>query len=397
MFPINGPGATADNKFTEGDPIAGVPATVVTANFMNDVQAELLNILAAAGVTPAQATPTQVLAALQTLTQNQAGVSFTTSGTATAQVLTPTPAISAYVAKQRFNVTFNVDSGANPTINVSGKGVKNFKQYDASGAKVAAVFKAGQNSDIFYDGTDWVLSDPLPAVGLSISGIRGAFSNLKSSAGGTNAVVVVTADEILLESAAGTFLTVRDLNGSLNAATVGANGLDVGALEANTWYSIWTMSGGGTPALIASKSATSPALPGGYTHKARTGWFRSGPSGSFFPLAFIQLDNSVVYNTTTLPIMGSGVVGDNTTIAWAPFFPPTVSKISISCRHGNGAQLRFSSSPNYDLYYARYKDGITGTGTVTEITPLSANVYWGSVAGLDGTPELRAYGWRDNL
>lgn len=47
MYPIDGPGATIDNEFTEGDPVAAIPATVVTAKFLNDVQAELLNILAA--------------------------------------------------------------------------------------------------------------------------------------------------------------------------------------------------------------------------------------------------------------------------------------------------------------------------------------------------------------
>lgn len=69
MFPIDGPGATVDNKFTEGDPIGGVPATVVTAKFMNDVQAELLSIMAAS--IPPQAPSTslqnQVLAAIQLL------------------------------------------------------------------------------------------------------------------------------------------------------------------------------------------------------------------------------------------------------------------------------------------------------------------------------------------
>lgn len=329
--------------------------------------------------------------------QLQIHSAFTTGGTATALTLAPTPPIGAYAQNQRFNVRFNVAAGANPTLNVSGKGPKALKQYDATGAKVAAVFVADQISDVIYDGVDLVLMDQLPASGQSISGAQGAFTNLKASANGSSAQILISADEILLESAAGTYLTVRSVGATLNSSTVGANGLDVGPLEANTWYSTWIISNGTTAASIASKSATSPALPGGFTHKARTGWFRSGPTGSFFPLAFSQVGRSVVYNTTPLPVMGSGVVADNTAVAWATFFPPTVAKISLSCRHGNGAQVRFSTSPNYDLYYARYKDGITGTGTVTGMTPLGPNVYWGAVAGLDGTPELRAYGWEDNL
>ena len=42
MFRIDSEGATIDNKFTEGDPGLGVPATVVSADWLNDtVQEEL--------------------------------------------------------------------------------------------------------------------------------------------------------------------------------------------------------------------------------------------------------------------------------------------------------------------------------------------------------------------
>lgn len=99
---------------------------------------------------------------LAVATQGQKHTAFSTTGTATAQVLTPVPAITAYAANQRFNVTFNIASGLNPTINVSGQGAKLLKQYDPAGAKVAAVFAAGHVSDIVYDGTDWILLDTLP-------------------------------------------------------------------------------------------------------------------------------------------------------------------------------------------------------------------------------------------
>lgn len=104
--------------------------------------------------------------------QNQASVFFATTGTATAQILTPFPAIPGYAIGQRFNVTFNVGSGLNPTINVSGRGARALKQYDALGAKVPAVFVAGQNGDIVNDGTDFVLIDQLPpSSGLPIGSV----------------------------------------------------------------------------------------------------------------------------------------------------------------------------------------------------------------------------------
>lgn len=157
MHRIDGPGATADNKFTEGDPVGGVQATVVTDDFLNDVQEELMSVLTAAGVAPVKGTQDQVFKSLAKLLQSQKLTAFTTAGTATVLTLAPLPAIDALEANQRFRVKFNLASGANPTLNVSGKGAKNLKQYDSSGAKVAAVVAAGQLSDIEYDGTDWVI------------------------------------------------------------------------------------------------------------------------------------------------------------------------------------------------------------------------------------------------
>lgn len=101
--------------------------------------------------------------------QAQSVTAFSTTGTATAQVLTPVPAITAYTAFQRFNVAFNIASGLNPTINISGLGVKNIKQYDATGAKVAAVFFAGQLADVEYDGTDFILLNNIVSINKTTS------------------------------------------------------------------------------------------------------------------------------------------------------------------------------------------------------------------------------------
>lgn len=53
--------------FTGGDPATGQKATVVTADFLNMVQEELIAILTAAGVVPDKASLSQVLTALQVL------------------------------------------------------------------------------------------------------------------------------------------------------------------------------------------------------------------------------------------------------------------------------------------------------------------------------------------
>lgn len=162
MHRIDGPGATVDNKFTEGDPVGGIQATVVTDDWLNDVQEEVMSVLSAGGVTPVKGTQDQLLQSLYKLLQVQKATAFSAAGTATVLTLTPSPAISAYATNQRWTVKFPVNSGLNPTLNVSAKGAKNLKQYDATGAKVPAAFVADQVGDVFYDGVDLVLLDPLP-------------------------------------------------------------------------------------------------------------------------------------------------------------------------------------------------------------------------------------------
>ena len=89
--------------------------------------------------------------------QGQTWVAFTTGGTSGTYTLTPVPAITAYAAGQKFNVTFNAASAATNTINVNGLGAKSIKMYSSTGSKIAAVFALNQISDIVYDGTDFVL------------------------------------------------------------------------------------------------------------------------------------------------------------------------------------------------------------------------------------------------
>lgn len=56
MHRIDGQGATAENLFTAGDPGAAVPPTVVTADWLNDVQEEIAGPVERAGKTHTQLT-----------------------------------------------------------------------------------------------------------------------------------------------------------------------------------------------------------------------------------------------------------------------------------------------------------------------------------------------------
>lgn len=60
MFKIDSDGATVDNKFTEGNPALSVPATVVSDEWLNSVQAELVEVIEENGITLDKGDETQL-------------------------------------------------------------------------------------------------------------------------------------------------------------------------------------------------------------------------------------------------------------------------------------------------------------------------------------------------
>lgn len=52
MHRIDVPSATADNKFTDGSPSGGIPATTVPAAWLNDLQENIMAVLDEGGVVP---------------------------------------------------------------------------------------------------------------------------------------------------------------------------------------------------------------------------------------------------------------------------------------------------------------------------------------------------------
>ena len=67
MHRIDSSTATPDNRFTEGDPTIPLPATTVTAAWLNALQEEAIAVLAAAGIAPDKVNNAQVLAAIRKL------------------------------------------------------------------------------------------------------------------------------------------------------------------------------------------------------------------------------------------------------------------------------------------------------------------------------------------
>lgn len=67
MHRIDGPGHTPSFMFTEGDPVSGVEATTMTDDWANDVQENIMAVLAAAGVTAVKGRAADLVDAIQSL------------------------------------------------------------------------------------------------------------------------------------------------------------------------------------------------------------------------------------------------------------------------------------------------------------------------------------------
>lgn len=159
-----------NGKFIDEDNDTGQAGSLIPAVWGNAVTDELLAVIRAGGLEPAEDDHDQLQQALgsivqQTLVQtlpSQDLTAFTTTGTAPGYVLSPVPALEAYRANQRYRVKFGAAGAGALTLNISGRGSKPLKQYDSNGSKVDTVVVAGQLADIEYDGAHFVLLTPLP-------------------------------------------------------------------------------------------------------------------------------------------------------------------------------------------------------------------------------------------
>lgn len=92
--------------------------------------------------------------------QRQLATAFTTTGTSTAYLLTPSPAIAANTSGTRFRVTFHTAPGATPTLAVSGLTALPLKYRNGDGTKsiiTSVQAPSGWISDVETDGTDWIV------------------------------------------------------------------------------------------------------------------------------------------------------------------------------------------------------------------------------------------------
>ena len=174
---------TQDNDFK-----TGINATL-TKDGTNTPTANLpMNTYRHTGVGAAVATTDyarfdQVISQTQNSTTTWGG---TSGGTANAQTLTLTPAITAYVAGQRFRFVAGFTNTAAATLNVNGVGAVSVVLSTTGGALTSNYIEAGSTYEVLHNGTNFrLLGDPALIK-------RGDYENLGTSTGTANALVLTS-------------------------------------------------------------------------------------------------------------------------------------------------------------------------------------------------------------
>lgn len=297
MHRIDGPGATADKKFTEGSPTTGVQATVVTAPWLNDMQEEIMSVLVDAGIAPVKGLQTQLLAALQayrgslrgvkrilnastTLAAADVGALISVEGVAgSTQTLMPIAGVSTggtivFTASTRFTIFPN----GSETISVPEAG--NVSAIQMARGDVIAVTR---------DSTRWWVSSYYKA---TAGPLIGSAVNAKMSVMAPSATATFSADEVCVKGAlGGSSATIGAFSATLNLGGVGAGGMDTGVAPASGFVGVYAIYSPvtGASALLAVNATNAllpnvyggANMPAGYTASALVSVWPTTASGQF--------------------------------------------------------------------------------------------------------------------
>lgn len=215
-------------------------------------------------------------------------------------------------------VATNTNTGAT-TINPSGYGAITVQKDTTTGpiSLSGGEIVNGNIISVVYDATGnsfhllnlisaATTSPPTPlcgAIGLTIT----------NDATTPNSKVTITADQVVMLTTSGQYVSRSDVSATVNFTVTGANGLDTGSSAASKWYNIYFIDNGIVAAGLGSLSTTAPTMPAGYSYQCRLGAMQTDSSGNF--KRTLQNGNIGQYkitagsNTLLLPSLGVGVAG----------------------------------------------------------------------------------------
>jgi hypothetical protein len=177
----------------------------------------------------------------------------------------------------------------------------------------------------------WILQVPTTPAASVIGATAGSATGsvVANNVTTPNTQIDITATSAILVNNVGVGVQVLSPTCTINAATNGANGLDVGGLAVSTWYYEWLIWNGSTSGCILSLSYSAPTLPTGYTYSTRVGAVKTDPSANFY--LFTQSGNMFRWkvtggtNTAALPIISNSSTGTPATPTWSQSLVKAVS------------------------------------------------------------------------
>jgi hypothetical protein len=131
----------------------------------------------------------------------------------------------------------------------------------------------------------------------------------------------------MLEDAGGAPRRAAPVDVTVDVNASGTNGLDTGTKSPSTWYHIWIISdSSGVAQGLLSISASTPALPGGYTFKAYVGAIFNNISDHL--ISYFQNDR-LVWADKSCPLGMTAFPTTPTSVDLSASVPPTATSVII--------------------------------------------------------------------
>jgi len=259
------------------------------------------------------------------------------------------------------------------------------------------------------DVTIWT-QDPIAgapiAAPISASILRGYISGLERT--GSTGTTYSSGAGVAADDTNAVMLSM--VSGTINCATVGADGLDAGALAVTTSYHVFAIGKtDGTTARLASTSPSSPIMPSGYTYKRRTQSFKTTVSSQI--IGYDQRGDNFMLSAVVLEfaLTGAGTTAVTRTLTGVPsgiVVEPVMSVNLDIAAGGSGEQIYLSSlsqpdatadSTTSQVAVSQSTNVVTLNGMVNGVfTDTSARIRTRQAQG--GTAQLvrlKTHGWVD--
>lgn len=229
-----------------------------------------------------------------------------------------------------------------------------------------------------------------------------------NNAGTPNTHIDMAAATAVMVNTSNVTLTANSVSVTINTTTTGANGLDAGALVANTWYYTWLINNGTTTAGLASTSATAPTMPSGYTFKCMLGAMLTDASPVFYRItqAGAQAQYKATAGTNTLgmwQLTSGAAVGNPGAGTWvavtvAPTAVPTIASAIFGSIFVNNGIGMVAPNAAYGAYNSTtipppvsINIGTAGTASQFMFNMEATTIQWASNAT---GAALYVMGWR---